>query len=106
MNPSHVRRTKSKKALLTGRMLAERELTLANDRLRFAMESGKSVGWDWDIKSGRDTWFGDLQGMFGIPSESYSGWVEDFHRHIQTEKREQIGYEVKEDIKTNKKNIN
>jgi hypothetical protein len=28
---------------------------VSNDRLCLAMESGKSVGWDWDVKSGRES---------------------------------------------------
>jgi len=31
------------------------------------MEAGQSVGWEWDIASGRNYWFGNLQTMFGIP---------------------------------------
>jgi PAS domain S-box-containing protein len=65
---------------ITERKLAERELTLANDRLRLAMGAGKAVGWDRDVKSGRDSLFGDLRTMFGIPSEVYDGRVDDFHR--------------------------
>ena len=34
---------------------AEAERNVANDRLRLAMESGKSVGWEWDLKTNRDT---------------------------------------------------
>jgi PAS domain-containing protein len=60
---------------------------VANDRLRLAMESGKSVGWDWDVKSGRDFWFGELQTMFGIPSNDYCGHVEDFRRRIYPQDR-------------------
>jgi len=71
--------------------LAKHELALsvglANDRLRLAMESGKSVGWDWDIKSGRDAWFGDLKTMFGIPSDTYIGRVEDFRRRVHPDDR-------------------
>jgi PAS domain S-box-containing protein len=70
---------------ITERKLAERELALANDRLRLAMESGKSVGWDRDVKTGRDTLFGDLQSMYGIPSEVYDGYVEDFYRYLHPE---------------------
>jgi hypothetical protein len=38
------------------------ELGLANDRLRLAMEAGKSVGWEWDLKTGRLSWFGGENG--------------------------------------------
>jgi PAS domain S-box-containing protein len=75
---------------VTDRKLAEIELTLANDRLRLAMEAVKSVGWDRDVRTGRDTLFGDLQGMFGIPSEVYDGRVEDFHRYIHPEDRRRV----------------
>jgi PAS domain S-box-containing protein len=72
---------------ITERKLAERELAQANERLGLAMESGKLTGWDRDVKSGRDSLFGDLQGMFGIPSEIYDGRVEDFHRYLHPEDR-------------------
>jgi PAS domain S-box-containing protein len=70
---------------ISERKRAEREVGLANDRLRLAMESGKTVGWDRDVKSGRDSLFGDLQSMFGIPSEVFDGRVEDFHRYLHPE---------------------
>jgi PAS domain S-box-containing protein len=69
---------------------------LSNSRLRLAMESGKSVGWDWDIKSGRDSWFGDLKSMFGIPSDTYVGRVEDFHRRIHPQDREGVAQAIKD----------
>ncbi len=71
---------------LAGRELAA-DAGSATDRLRLAMESAKSVGWDWDVKSGRDFWFGDLQTMFGIPSDTYSGQVEDFRRRVHPDDR-------------------
>ncbi len=78
--------------------LARQELALsvglANDRLRLAMESGKSVGWDWDIMSGRDAWFGDLKTMFGIPSDTYIGRVEDFHSRVHPDDRGQVSRAV------------
>jgi PAS domain-containing protein len=54
------------------------------------MESGKTVGWDWDVKSGRDSWFGDLQTMFGIPAKNYEGCVEDFRRRIHPHDRGRV----------------
>jgi PAS domain S-box-containing protein len=68
----------------------EDELAVTYDRLRLAFEAGRSVGWDWDLKSGRDQWFGDLQTVFGIGSESYSGHVEDFRRRVHPEDRELV----------------
>jgi PAS domain S-box-containing protein len=81
---------------ITERKLAEQELVLANDRLRLAMESGKSVGWEWDIKSGRDSWFGDLKSMFGVPSETFIGRPEDFYRYVYPEDRPMIAQAVAE----------
>ena len=48
--------------------LASREFTsdvaVAHDRLRLAMESGKSMGWDWDLDNGQNIWFGDPETTF------------------------------------------
>ena len=66
---------------------AEAERNVANDRLRLAMESGKSVGWEWDLKTNRDTWFGDLPTIFGIPSNICVGHIEDFRRSVHPEDR-------------------
>jgi len=72
------------------RRKAEADLAVTYDRLRLAVEAGKSVGWDWDVQSGRSQWFGDLQTMFGIPADSYSGHVEDFRCSIHPEDRELV----------------
>lgn len=69
---------------------AESELEITYDRLRLAVEAGNSVGWDWDIKSGRDRWFGDLETIFGIRSQTYSGHVDDFRRRVHAEDRETV----------------
>jgi PAS domain S-box-containing protein len=63
------------------------QLSLTNDRLRLAVEAGKSVGWEWDLKTGRLSWFGDLQTMFGIPSDKFVGRMDDFFRYVHPEDR-------------------
>jgi PAS domain S-box-containing protein len=87
-------------AAFVGEYLAKRELavriSIAHDRLRLAMESGKTVGWDSDVRSGRDIWFGDLKTMFGIPSDIFSGRVEDFIRRVHPDDRSQVWKAVKE----------
>jgi PAS domain S-box-containing protein len=72
------------------RRKVESDLATIYERLRLAVATGKAVGWDWDVESGRDRWFGDLQNMFGIPSETYSGLVEDFRRRVYPEDRELV----------------
>lgn len=78
------------------RRRTEAALTLTNERLRLALEAGRSVGWDWDIKSGRDRWFGDLRTIFGIPSDTYSGRVEDFWRRVHPDDWEFVAKAVAE----------
>jgi PAS domain S-box-containing protein len=84
--------------------LARRDLAshvgIAKDRLRLAMESGKSVGWDWDIKSGQDVWFGDLKTMFGVASDNYVGRVEDFRRRVHPNDRGQVWKAINDAMKS------
>jgi PAS domain S-box-containing protein len=77
-------------------------LGFANNRLRLAMKSGKTVAWDWDIKNGRYSWFGDTQTQFGIPSDTYVGRVEDFHRSVHPEDRERVTKAVKDAMQSRK----
>jgi PAS domain S-box-containing protein len=75
---------------------------LANDRLRLAMEASASVGWDFDVKSGRDVLFGDLQAIFGIPSDTYVITTEDFFRYVHLDDRTRVS-EAIEDARENQK---
>ena len=94
----------SLEALLIGGLLWQRarrrkveaDLVIAYDRLRLAMEAGRSVGWEWDVRSGRDRWFGDLQTMFGIPADNYTGRPEDFYRFVYPDDREFVQKAVAE----------
>jgi len=61
---------------------AEAERSFANDRLRLAMESGKSVSWDWDLETNRNSWSGDLWTMFAIPSNVLVSTIDDFRRYV------------------------
>jgi PAS domain S-box-containing protein len=72
------------------RRRVETELEVAYDRLRLAMTSGRSVAWDLDVKTGLNRWSGDLQTMFGIPAESYTGDVADFDRRVHPEDRQRV----------------
>src|SRR5262245_9137216 len=76
------------------------DFRLAHERLRLAMEAGRRVGWDWDVKTGRDVWFGDLQTMFGLSTELHESRVEDFHQRVHPDDRELVGKAVAEARRT------
>jgi PAS domain S-box-containing protein len=69
---------------------AEAELVISYDRLRMTVEAGRFVGWDLDIKSGQNRWFGDLQHMLGIPSENYSAQSGEFASRVHPEDRDRV----------------
>jgi len=87
---------------ITARKSADQEHARTNERLRLALEAGKTVGWEWDIKSGRDRWCGDLKAMFGIPSDTFVGKTEDFYRYVHPEDRQLVAKAVA-DARENRK---
>jgi PAS domain S-box-containing protein len=78
------------------------QLSLANDRLHLAVEASKSMGWEWDLKTGRLSWFGDLQNVLGIPSNTYVGRREDLSRYVHPEDHGLVAKAV-DDARQNRK---
>ena len=72
------------------RRRAESELVIAYDRLRIAVEAGRFVGWDWDVKTGTNRWFGDLNGLFGIPAENYFAESDEFQSRVHPADRDLV----------------
>ena len=62
----------------------------AHDRLRLAMESGKSMGWDWNPATGENIWFGDLRTTLGISAETYFARENDFTERLHPDDRERV----------------
>jgi PAS domain S-box-containing protein len=80
--------------LVEERKIGQIELRESEERLRLSMDSGKVVGWEWDLKTGTDSWFGDLKTMFGIQAERFAGRPEDFHRYLHPEDKNQVSEAV------------
>jgi PAS domain S-box-containing protein len=68
--------------------------SVAADLLRLALDAGNAVGWEWDVRSGRLFWFGDLQTMFGIASSTLIGRMEDFRERVSPEDRDTVSWAV------------
>ena len=75
---------------------ADAERNVANDRLRLAMEAGKSVGWEWDLKTNRVNRFGDLSTGFGMSSDPSVGDIDDFRRWMHPEDRDRVWKALKD----------
>ena len=67
---------------------------VGGEQLLAMLKSARSVGWDWDLKTGRDLWFGDLPTLFGMQGDTYIGRPEDFHRFLHPEDRERVAQQV------------
>jgi len=72
------------------RRKVETELVVSNDRLRLSVEAGKSVVWDWDVKSGQERRFGALDTMFGISTDNHSDNIKEFRNCIYPADRERV----------------
>src|SRR5262249_48003470 len=84
------------------RRSAENELAITYDRLRMAVEAGRFVGWDWDIKAGTNQWFGDLTSMFGIPADARSAQMGEFSGRVHAEDRDTVSKAIEEARRTRK----
>jgi signal transduction histidine kinase len=79
----------------------EKASTSIDERLPLT-SAGRSIGWEWNVKSGVVHWFGDLPTVLGIPSEAYSADVQDYRRRIHPEDRERVWEAISEARKKNK----
>jgi PAS domain S-box-containing protein len=77
-------------ALVEEHNRARSELREGEERLRFALDSGKAVVWEWNFNSGQDFWFGDLNAMFKTEPEGFLGSADDFHRYVHPHDRLQV----------------
>src|SRR6516225_2985187 len=74
----------------TDHKLAEQELSKANERLRLALEAGSAGGWDYDLKTGKDVWFGNTHAQLGMTPDETSGSRKEFWDRVHEEDRERV----------------
>jgi PAS domain S-box-containing protein len=77
-------------ALVEERKAGEEALREGEERLRLAMEAGKLGGWEWDIKSRRNLWFGEAHTLLGMTPAAQSGSVQDFWDRVHPDNLGQL----------------
>jgi PAS domain S-box-containing protein len=75
---------------ITDRKLAEQALASANERLHLAIEAGSVGGWDYDLKTGKNVWFGLAHAQLGMAPRETSGSNEDFWARVHPDDRERL----------------
>jgi PAS domain S-box-containing protein len=75
---------------VTERKLAEQELTKANERLRLAIEAGSVGGWDFDLRTGKNVWFGKAHAQLGMAHNETLGSVAEFWARVHEEDRARL----------------
>jgi len=78
----------------------QEEIVLAHqERLRLAMQAGKSHGWDWDLETGSSAWFGASEPIFGTPPNSHSRSANDFFNYVHPDDRQRLRETMEESIR-------
>src|ERR1700746_1818040 len=72
------------------RRLAEQEFAKANERLQLAMEAGAAGGWDYDLKTGQDVWFGAAHAQLGMTRDETLGSPKEFWDRVHEDDRERL----------------
>src|SRR5215831_4172008 len=67
---------------------SDERLARANERLHLAIESGSVGGWDYDLKSGKNLWFGKARAQLGMAPDEISGALDEFWDHVHQDDRE------------------
>ncbi|HEX8799858.1 MAG TPA: PAS domain-containing protein, partial [Terriglobales bacterium] len=75
---------------ITDRKRVEQELSEANERLRLALEAGSAGGWDYDLKAGKNVWFGTAHEQLGMTPDETSGSRKEFWDRIHEDDRERM----------------
>ena len=62
-----------------------RTVSVSEERLRLAMDAAGMGAWDWDLKTGRVTWSGDQERLFGLEPGSFGGEFDTFLKLVHAD---------------------
>jgi PAS domain S-box-containing protein len=85
-----LKRKRAMYALLTSQAV----LRESEERLRMAIDAGKLGGFEWDIQSGRNPWFGEKYALLGMTPADRSGSAQDFWDRVHPEDLDELGKAV------------
>jgi len=79
-----------RKRALQALLASQAVLLESEERLRVALEAGRLGGFEWDLKSGRNPWFGEKYALLGMTPADRSGTAQDFWDRVHPEDVDQL----------------
>jgi len=86
---------------ITDRKRAEEALRENEERLRLAQQAGKIGAFEWNMKTGVNTWTEELETMYGLPPGGFPGTQGAWESFVHSEDRPLALERVKHSIDTN-----
>lgn len=75
---------------VTDRKRAEEAVKESEERLRFAMETGKLGVWDWDLRTNLISWSDSLYALHGLAPGEFDGTMKSFSKLVHPEDLERV----------------
>jgi len=72
---------------ITERRLAEEALSASEERLRLAQQAARIGTFDWNIRTGVNTWTPELEAMYGLPPGGFGGTQTAFENLVHPDDR-------------------
>jgi PAS domain S-box-containing protein len=77
----------SKQAAMEARLRADEALRESEERLRLAQQAARIGTFDWNIRSGVNTWTPELEAMYGLPPGGFGGTQTAFENLVHPDDR-------------------
>lgn len=84
------------------RLQDEEQLRDSEERLRLALKAARMGTFEWNIKSGVDTWNFELEALYGLPSGGFGGTKAAFEAVVYFEDLARVKELIAETMKTGK----
>ncbi len=77
----------SKQAAMEARLRADEALRESEERLRLAQQAARIGTFDWNIRTGVNTWTPELEAMYGLPPGGFGGTQAAFENLVHPDDR-------------------
>jgi PAS domain S-box-containing protein len=85
---------------ITERKRAEEALRISEERLRLAQQAARIGTFEWQLRTGVNTWTPELEAVYGLPPGGFGGTQEAFENLVHPDDRARVIELVSDSMKT------